>query len=85
MNKQQLFAYYMAKHNMNGIQLDENEILEIVNVSKSTFRKNVARFRYLLSMEGNQRDDISEAMKKLYDELENKAVTQVRTLIIDAI
>lgn len=80
-------AYYIAKWDYNGLQIDEGELVDgvIGRTTKPSLQMQVANFRYLLDIEGYQLEDASEAMKELVAELQNKTVTQIRHMVIDYI
>ena len=87
-NKQELtIAYYMAKYDMSGINIEEDTLIHTVikDTSKASLRMQVANFRHLLNIEGYQLSHASQAMKDLCDEYDTKSQSEIKMLVISYI
>ena len=82
-NEELTIAYYIAKWDLNGLNMTEEDLADYVigNTSTQSLRMQTANFRHLLGLEGYSLEDASEAQKSVVDLMANKTVTQVRNII----
>lgn len=82
-NNELIIAYYIAKWDVNGLKMTEEELAEFVigNTSTQSLKMQAANFRHLLGIEGYTLEDASNAQRDVVEQLKNKTVTQVRNII----
>lgn len=82
-NNELIIAYYVAKWDVNGLNMTEDELAEYVigNTSTQSLRMQAANFKHLLGIEGYTLEDASQAQRDVVEQLKNSTVTQVRNII----
>jgi hypothetical protein len=82
-NNELIIAYYVAKWDVNGLKMTEEELAEYVigNTSAQSLKMQAANFRHLLGIEGYTLEDASQAQRDVVEQLKNSTVTQVRNMI----
>ena len=79
-------AYYIAKWDYSGLGINEDGLVEVIgNTTKASLLKQTANFRFILGIDGYKLNGSSKNKKVLADELQNKTITQVRKIVLDAI
>jgi len=76
-------AYYIAKWDYNGLRATENDLVDIAigNTTKASLNMHVANFRHLLNIDGYKLENTSKLMDVIIEELKNKTITQVRSIV----
>jgi len=84
-----IIAYYIAKWNLSGIQISEEDLAAyVIDTTANSLKMQTANFRHLLQIDGYQLaagPSLGCNKRVIIDKLKDKTITQVRKIILDYI